>query len=263
MVWRQHSARALSAIHLRPSDHETGPVGHDRRRFQVHHQRPRRANPWYYVDVHFYFRGALPGSRRAHFTASGAADDPIERIDGSCGGCPAFLCDHATTRCQRPMGARSGAGDTDRHIAPTDIGAAWITRRLARIRRLGGAAALPVAVFTSPHRSKSWRRRSHTRHAAFGRRYNPWKRKNRRRRDRMSPRTYSKPYRAAIAATIESHAEQGPPPAVVSIHTFTPSWKARQDRWKSEFCGTSDLVGSAPGRGADRRRALCRRQRTL
>jgi predicted N-formylglutamate amidohydrolase len=43
---------------------------------------------------------------------------------------------------------------------------------------------------------------------------------------------YWKPYRTAIAATIEAMLNKGPPPAVVSIHTFTPSWKARPRPWE-------------------------------
>ena len=168
---------------------------------------------------------------------AGAADDPVESIDGGVAAGVLFLCDHAANalpKAYRTLGlARE---QLDRHIA-YDIGAAWITRRLAR----GFGAPAILARFSrlliDPNRGGDdptlVMRLSDgdiiPGNATIGAEEIEYRRAH-----------YWKPYRAAIAATIDSMLSQGPPPAVVSIHTFTPSWKARPRPWEVGILWDSD-----------------------
>src|ERR1700730_1243677 len=166
-----------------------------------------------------------------------AADDPVEQTDGSLAAGVLFLCDHAANALPKAYGTLGLAREQlDRHIA-YDIGAAWITRRLARgfgapailsrfsrllidlnrgvddptlVMRLSDGEIIPGNARIGAEEIEY--RRAH----------------------------YWKPYRAAIAATIEAMLSQGPPPAVVSIHTFTPSWKARPRPWEVGILWDSD-----------------------
>ena len=45
-------------------------------------------------------------------------------------------------------------------------------------------------------------------------------------------RLYWAPYRAAIEATVEAMLATGEPPAILSIHSFTPSWRGVARPWK-------------------------------
>ncbi len=51
---------------------------------------------------------------------------------------------------------------------------------------------------------------------------------------------YWRPYRAAIATKIEAMLARAPPPAVISIHTFTPFWKTRARPWEIGVLWDSD-----------------------
>ncbi|HXN89504.1 MAG TPA: N-formylglutamate amidohydrolase [Methylocella sp.] len=168
---------------------------------------------------------------------AGAADDPAERIDGSLAAGVLFLCDHAANALPKAYGTLGLAGEQlDRHIA-YDIGAAWITRRLAR----GFGAPAILARFSrlliDPNRGVDdptlVMRLSDgdiiPGNARIGAEEIEFRRAH-----------YWKPYRAAIAATIEAMLNKGPPPAVVSIHTFTPSWKARPRPWEVGILWDSD-----------------------
>jgi predicted N-formylglutamate amidohydrolase len=183
---------------------------------------------------------------------AGAAEDPVERIDGSLAAGVLFLCDHAANALPKAYGTLGLAREQlDRHIA-YDIGAAWIARRLAR--GFGAPAILsrfsrllidpnrgaddPTLVMRLsdgdiiPGNARIGAEEIEYRHAHY------WK-----------------PYRAAIAAMIDSILSQGPPPAVVSIHTFTPSWKARPRPWEVGILWDSDprfakpLIAALTGEG--------------
>ncbi len=166
-----------------------------------------------------------------------AVDDPVEQIDGSLAAGVLFLCDHAVNALPKAYGTLGlSSGQLDRHIA-YDIGAAWITRRLARgfgapailarfsrllidpnrgaddptlVMRLSDGDIIPGNAEISAEEIEF--RRAH----------------------------YWKPYRAAIAAMIKAMLNTGLPPAVVSIHTFTPSWKARPRPWEVGILWDSD-----------------------
>ncbi len=183
---------------------------------------------------------------------AGAADDSVERIDGSLAAGVLFLCDHAANALPIAYGTLGLAREhLDRHIA-YDIGAAWITRRLAR----GFGAPAILARFSrlliDPNRGVDdptlVMRLSDgdiiPGNARIGAEEIEYRRAH-----------YWKPYRAAIAATIDSMLNKGPPPAVVSIHTFTPSWKARPRPWEVGILWDSDprfakpLIAALAGEG--------------
>jgi predicted N-formylglutamate amidohydrolase len=199
--------------------------------------RPAR-DPWYYVDIHFLFQGALQWITPCPFHRQRASpDDPVERIDGNLAAGVLFLCDHAANALPKAYGTLGLAREQlDRHIA-YDIGAAWITRRLAR----GFGAPAILARFSrlliDPNRGVDdptlVMRLSDGDIIAGNARIGAEEIEYRRAH-------YWKPYRAAIAAMINSMLSQGPPPAVVSLHTFTPSWKARPRPWEVGILWDSD-----------------------
>ncbi|MGH6846956.1 MAG: N-formylglutamate amidohydrolase [Methylocella sp.] len=165
------------------------------------------------------------------------ADDPVERIEGSLAAGVLFLCDHAANALPKAYGTLGLAREQlDRHIA-YDIGAAWITRRLAAF--FGAPAILSrfSRLLIDPNRGVDdptlVMRLSDgdiipgNAHIAA---------------EEIEYRCahYWKPHRAAIAATIEAMLDKGPSPAVVSIHTFTPCWKARPRPWEVGILWDSD-----------------------
>jgi predicted N-formylglutamate amidohydrolase len=167
----------------------------------------------------------------------GAADDPVERIEGRLEAGVLFLCDHAANALPKAYGTL-GLSKTqlDRHIA-YDIGAAWITRHLAG---LFGAPALLSRfsrLLIDPNRGADdptlVMRLSDGEiipgNARIGAKEIDYRRTH-----------YWQPYRAAIATTVEAMLDHGPPPAVVSIHTFTPSWKTRPRPWEIGILWDSD-----------------------
>ncbi|MCI0465832.1 MAG: N-formylglutamate amidohydrolase [Beijerinckiaceae bacterium] len=165
------------------------------------------------------------------------AAEPVERIDGSLAAGVLFLCDHASCGLPEAYGTLGLAREQlQRHIG-YDIGAAWITRRLARnfsapalltrysrllidpnrgaddptlVMRISDGAIIPGNAKISAGEVEF--RRLH----------------------------YWLPYRAAISKTIEAMLGCGPPPAVVSIHTFTPCWRGQPRPWEIGILWDSD-----------------------
>jgi predicted N-formylglutamate amidohydrolase len=170
-------------------------------------------------------------------------DDPVERIEGSHEAGVVFLCDHAANALPEAYGTLGLPRDQlSRHIA-YDIGAAWITRRLAAI--FGAPAILarfsrllidlnrgsddPTLVMricdggivpgnASISTAEIARRHTH----------------------------YWRPYRAAVSSAIEAMLNRGPPPAVVSIHTFTPCWRGRMRPWDVAILWDTDQRFARP-----------------
>ena len=81
-------------------------------------------------------------------------------------------------------------------------------------------------------------------------------------------RRFWRPYREAIAETAERMIAAGEPPAIVSIHSFTPVWRGAPRVWKIGLLWDRDprlseplLDALAGGAGPDEARS--RRQRAL
>jgi len=154
---------------------------------------------------------------------------PVERIDGSPTAGVAILCDHASNALPPEygdLGLPSGA--FERHIA-YDIGAAWLARGLAA--RLGAPAILSTfsRLLIDPNRGADdptlvmrisdgalvpGNARIEASEVA-------------RRRD-----LYWRAYRESCARLVDEMSATGFPPAIVSVHSFTPFWRGRLRPWK-------------------------------
>lgn len=166
-----------------------------------------------------------------------AARDPVERIDGRLDAGVLLLCDHATNALPESYASLGlPPSQLERHIA-YDIGAAWMTRRLAEL--FGAPAILSgfSRLLIDPNRGADdptlVMRLSDGNlipgNARIGRQEIDA------RRD-----LFWRPYREAIAAKIEAMAARGPTPAVISIHTFTPFWKTKARPWEIGILWDSD-----------------------
>jgi predicted N-formylglutamate amidohydrolase len=162
---------------------------------------------------------------------------PVEQIAGRLDAGVLFLCDHASAALPPGCGTLGlPAAAFSRHIA-YDIGAADMTRRLAAA--FGAPAVLSTfsRLLIDPNRgaddptlvmriSDGSLIPGNARIDAAG---------IERRRQ-----LYWEPYRTAVGATIEAMMAAGPLPAVVSVHTFTPSWKATPRPWEIGILWDSD-----------------------
>jgi predicted N-formylglutamate amidohydrolase len=184
----------------------------------------------------------------------GAADSPVELIEGSLEAGVLFLCDHAANTLPKAYGTLGLAKEQlCRHIA-YDIGAAWITRHLAGV--FGAPAILSrfSRLLIDPNRGTDdptlVMRLSDGNIIPGNAQVDAAEIEYRRSH-------YWQPYRSAIATAIDAMLCQGPPPAVVSIHTFTPAWKARPRPWEVGILWDSDPRFAIPLIAALASEGLC------
>jgi predicted N-formylglutamate amidohydrolase len=168
-------------------------------------------------------------SERAEFASSEGDFQPVEKIEGSLQAGVVLLCDHASNALPPAYGDLGlPAGAFDRHIA-YDIGAAWLTRRLAKLLNAPAALSTFSRLLIDPNRgaddptlvmriSDGALVPGNARLAAS---------EVARRRD-----LYWRPYREACAAIVEAMSAAGREAAVVSIHSFTPAWRGHPRPWK-------------------------------
>ncbi len=158
-----------------------------------------------------------------------AAFSPVETVAGPLDAGVLLICDHASNALPPGYGTLGlDPAALDRHIA-YDIGAADLTRALAK--RLGAPAVLSTfsRLLIDPNRGADdptlvmrfsdgaivpGNARADAAEIA-------------RRRER-----YWAPYRETVAATVEAMLASPEPPALVSIHSFTPVWRRVARRWK-------------------------------
>lgn len=179
-------------------------------------------------------------------TDAGLEADPAGAVEHRPGRLDAgvlLLCDHATNRLPEAYGALGLCeADLKTHIA-YDIGAADMTSRLAerfeapallaRFSRLlidanRGADDPTLVMRLSDRRiiagnAKADRSEIDKRH-----------------------RLYWQPYRTAIAQMIAAMSAQGPLPAILSIHTFTPQWRGLPRPWQIAALWDTDARLAAP-----------------
>jgi predicted N-formylglutamate amidohydrolase len=153
---------------------------------------------------------------------------PVDTIDGALGSGALILCDHASNAVPADLGDL-GLPETEfqRHIA-YDIGAAAVTRSLAR--RLGASAILTrfSRLIIDPNRGRDDPTlvmrlsdgavvpgNAAVDEAEIARRIE---------------RFYD-PYDAAIASAIERALAAGHPPVIVTVHSFTPIWRGWPRPW--------------------------------
>lgn len=154
---------------------------------------------------------------------------PVERIAGAIDAGVLFLCDHASNALPPAYGTLGlPEAQLARHIG-YDIGAAWLTRRLAR--RFGAPAVLTTfsRLLIDPNRGAEdptlvmrlsdgaivpGNARADT--AEIARRTS----------------NYWRPYREAVGAAIDAMSTNGHTPAVVAVHSFTDNWKGIPRPWE-------------------------------
>ncbi len=154
---------------------------------------------------------------------------PFERLDGRLDAGVLLLCDHARNALPPVYGTLGlGREALARHIA-YDIGAAWLTRRMAA--RLGAPAVMSTfsRLLIDPNRGAD--------DPTLVMRYSdgaivPGNARIDAAEIARRTETYWRPYRDAAAATTEAMLASGRPPAIVSIHTFTPTWRGFARPWK-------------------------------
>jgi predicted N-formylglutamate amidohydrolase len=183
---------------------------------------------------------AFPG-RRAPMTAAAASQarrletrrilwrlafmsdfQPVERIEGPADAGVLIVCDHASHALPAEYGSLGLPPEAfQRHIA-YDIGAAGVTRRLAKLLNAPALLSCFSRLLIDPNRGADDPTlvmrisdgalipgNARIDAAEIGKR-----------RDR-----YWRPYREAAIAEVERLSASGRIPSVISIHSFTPIWK--------------------------------------
>ncbi len=154
---------------------------------------------------------------------------PVERITGAIDAGVLFLCDHASNALPPAYGTLGlPEAQLARHIG-YDIGAAWVTRRLAR--RFGAPAVLTTfsRLLIDPNRGANdptlVMRLSDGAVVPGNARADATE---------IARRTahYWRPYRDAVGAAIDAMSSDGHTPAVVAVHSFTDTWKGIPRPWE-------------------------------
>lgn len=153
---------------------------------------------------------------------------PVEHVAGDPAAGVLILCDHASRHVPADYGDLGlPAAQFERHIA-YDIGAATLTRRLAR--ELGAPALLTdfSRLLIDPNRGED--DPTLVMRLSDGAIVPGNARADAAEIERRLAR-FHRPYDAAITAAIDAAAATGTPPAIVSIHSFTPLWKGVPRPW--------------------------------
>ena len=163
--------------------------------------------------------------------------EPVERIEGARSAGVLVVCDHASNALPPGFGGLGLPPEAlQRHIA-YDIGAADVARRLAA--RLNAPARLAAysRLLIDPNRGVDdptlVMRFSDGAVVPGNARIDAGEIERRR-------RLYWAPYRAAIDDEIEAMLAAGVPPAVLSIHSFTPVWRGVARPWKISVLWDAD-----------------------
>jgi predicted N-formylglutamate amidohydrolase len=186
----------------------------------------------------YWERGSrgVTGSARI-LTIPDTVNGPVERIEGDLAAGILFLCDHAANAL--PDGCETlglTRPELDRHIA-YDIGAAWITRRLATLFHAPAVLSRFSRLLIDPNRGADdptlvMRIADGTvipGNAGIDASEIEFRRLH-----------YWQPYRNAVSLMIEAMLKKGPPPAIVSTHTFTPVWRGQRRLWETAVLWDSD-----------------------
>jgi predicted N-formylglutamate amidohydrolase len=179
----------------------------------------------------------------AEFPATSDDFEPVERIAGDPGAGIVLLCDHASNALP------AGYGDLGlppaafgRHIA-YDIGAAWLTRRLAALMNAPAVLSRFSRLLIDPNRGADdptlVMRLSDGSVVPGNARVD--KREIARRRN-----LYWRPYREACRKTVAAMGASGRAPVVISIHSFTPLWRNVPRPWKVGVLWDKDPRAALP-----------------
>ena len=167
----------------------------------------------------------------------------VEHIGGSLGAGALVICDHASNAIPAELdGLGLPAAQLTRHIA-YDIGAAWLSRRLAN--RLGCPAILSnfSRLLIDPNRGLDdptlVMRLSDGAIVPGNAMLDE---------SGIAERIarYYEPYDSAIAEAVSLAISAGFPPALISIHSFTPFWKGQPRPWHVGLLWEGDDRLTAP-----------------
>ena len=154
---------------------------------------------------------------------------PVEQIDGGAEADVVFLCDHASNALPPAYGTLGLAEvQLARHIG-YDIGAAWVTRRLAAHFAAPAVLTTFSRLLIDPNRGADDPTlvmrlsdgaivpgNAEVDDAEIARRVGQ----------------YWRPYREAVGAAVAATTRQGRTPAVVAVHSFTDNWKGIPRPWE-------------------------------
>lgn len=168
---------------------------------------------------------------------------PVENIEGSTASGVLLLCDHASNAVPPDLGDL-GLPHTEfqRHIA-YDIGAAGVTRSLAR--RLDAPAVLTrfSRLIIDPNRGRDdptlVMRLSDGAVVPGNARISEEEVQDRIRR-------FYDPYDAAVLAAIGRAMAEGHPPVIVTVHSFTPIWRGWPRPWHVGILWDADARFAVP-----------------
>ncbi len=171
----------------------------------------------------------MDGPGRIDSETTAASFSPIETIVGSLDAGALLICDHASNAIPPEYGALGlPLAALERHIA-YDIGAAALTRALAARLRAPAVLSTFSRLLIDPNRGAD--------DPTLVMRYSDGAivpgnagvdaAEVARRRAR-----YWAPYRETVAAAVEAMLATAEPPALISIHSFTPVWRGAPRRWK-------------------------------
>lgn len=154
---------------------------------------------------------------------------PVERCAGRLDAGVLLICDHAANDLPPAYGTLGlSRKDLESHIA-FDIGAAEITRRLAE--RLDAPAVLSKFSRLLIDANRGEDDPTQVMRLSDGRIIAGNARADRAEIDKRR-KLYWQPYRDAIGEMIGRLSAEGPLPAVISLHSFTPSWRGVQRQWQ-------------------------------
>jgi predicted N-formylglutamate amidohydrolase len=180
---------------------------------------------------------------RADSETNAAVFSPVETIAGPLDAGVLLICDHASNALPQGYDALGlSAAALARHIA-YDIGAAALTRALAA--RLNSPAVLSTfsRLLIDPNRGVD--------DPTLVMRYSdgaivPGNARVDAAEIALRRARYWAPYREAVSATVEAMLATGEPPALISIHSFTPVWRGTPRRWKVGVLWDVDARVPAP-----------------
>ena len=163
-------------------------------------------------------------------SANSPTERPFEIVEGEAAAGVLFICDHASNAIAPELaGLGLSQRDLSRHIA-YDIGAAEVTRALAGL--FGAPAVLSrfSRLVIDPNRGAD--------DPTLAMRISDGaiipgnatidEAEIERRRE-----AYWRPYREAVGGAIAEMIAHGPVPGVVSIHSFTPTWRGAARPWQA------------------------------
>jgi predicted N-formylglutamate amidohydrolase len=156
------------------------------------------------------------------------APHPVEEIAGRVESGALILCDHASNAVPPELGELGLTPEQfERHIA-YDIGAAAVTRELARLLDAPAVLTRFSRLVIDPNRGRD--DPTLVMRLSDGAVVPGNARVDEAEVAQRVARFYD-PYDAAIAAAIDRATAAGTPPAIVCVHSFTPSWRGTPRPW--------------------------------